>query len=154
MAISLNVSDGKQEFYVNGDPNRAIWINTNDTGIITRAKREVKKLEALQEEVMLAEQTLDEDSYIDMLEKSEDVAKKTINMIFAADVADTVFGLLSPFAIVKIENGRRITYMESFFDSIMPYIEKGIDGAVKEIKASKQRMSKYTNKYARNRGNT
>ena len=153
MATSLNISDGRQEFHINGDPKRVIWINTNDTGIITRAKREVKKLEALQEEVILAEQTLNEDAYIDMLEKSEDVAKKTINMIFAADIADTVFGLLSPFAIVKNENGRRITYMESFFDSIMPYIEKGIDGTVKEFQASKQRMAKYTNKYARNSDN-
>lgn len=145
MATSLNISDGRKEFHINGDPNRTIWINTIDAGTITRAKKEIGKLNAIHEEVLKAEQGDNDEFYFDILENAETALKNSINMIFAADIADTVFGLLSPLAIVR-EDGT--TYYEEFINAIMPIIERDCTAAQLE---SKRRVTKHIGKYINGR---
>lgn len=145
MAIILNVCDGRKEFHINGDPNRAVWINTLDAGAITRGRKEIGKLDAIQKEVLKAEQGGDDEFYFDVLEKAETALKFSLNMIFAADIADTVFGLLSPLAIVR-EDGT--TFYEEFINSIMPIVERDCKAAQE---ASKLRVSKHIDKYSGNR---
>ena len=151
MAISLNVSDGKQEFYVQGDPNRAIWINTNDTGISTRAHRAQKQIQQMSDRLEEAAKQYEgkepDDAYFELLEEADKQAKDALNYAFASDIADTVFGLISPYAIVR-EDGT--IFFNDFLNSILPYIEKGQEDMKGKVLASRQRTGKYTNKYARN----
>lgn len=149
MAITLNVLDGRKEFHINGDPNRAIFINTADVGILQRAKKSLQKIESVESELKQAESRadVDEETYFSMLEKAQQTAKDALNDIFAADIADTVFGLLSPFAVVK-EDGT--TYFEAFVEAILPVVERDQQALQKAAQQSKQRTAKYTNKYAKN----
>ena len=151
MATSLNISDGRQEFHINGDPNKTIWINLNDSGIITRANKAQKDLRQLADSLQaISDKGLQGDAFFDALEKAEQKARDALDYVCDAKVADIIFGLSSPFAVVK-EDGT--TYFEAFIEALMPMVgnqQKALHQAAQE---SKQRVAKHTNKYARNRGN-
>lgn len=151
MAITLNVLDGKKEFHINGDPNKAIWINTNDTGISTRAHRAQKQIQQMSDRLQEAQEKYEgkepDDAFFELLEEADHEAKKALNFVFASDIADTVFGLISPYAVVK-EDGT--IFFNEFLNSIIPFVEKGKSELKDKTLASRQRTGKYTNKYVRN----
>lgn len=149
MEQSMNITNGKTEIHINGDPNKTIWINLNDSGIITRANKAQKDLRQLADSLQtVSDKGLQGDTFFDALEKAEQKARDSLDYVCDAKVADIVFGLSSPFAVVK-EDGT--TYFEAFIEALMPMVgnqQKALHQAAQE---SKQRVAKYINKYARNR---
>lgn len=136
---NININDGRKKYTINGDENRAFYVNLTDSAIAVRAKYAMKQLENL---------ALDENmDGVEMTAFADEEARKQIDYIFDAEVSKAVFGNISPFAVVNRKTGEM--FFESFLKAILPEVEKDQKELMKSMEESEKRISKYTSHYKR-----
>ena len=136
---NININDGRKKYTINGDENRAFYVNLTDSGIAVRAKYAMKQLEDL-----AIDETMDG---IEMAIFADEEARKQIDYIFDGEVSKAVFGNISPFAVVDRETGEM--FFEAFLKAILPEIEKDQKELQKSMEESEKRIAKYTSHYKR-----
>ena len=142
-STNLVINDGRKKFTVNGDENRAFYVNLADNMILVRAKKAMNFFKSLKQEDYMKE-GMDE---IDAIEKINEDCRKQIDYVFDYGVSEAVFGNISPMATVDQKTGK--IYSEAFLEAIMPQIEKAQKAMEKSMKESDKRIQKYTAKYTK-----
>lgn len=134
--IKLNIEDGLEEIEINGDLNRVFKFNPADYNII--GKLSILEKDIKEEISKLNLDGTDEESWANILELDKKI-KERIDDIFSSNVSKALFNgancLLS-------NNGKPVIY--DFFEKIAPIIKERMES---EMKASEDRVSKYTAKY-------
>ena len=149
---SLKFDDGLKSFAINGDESRVIRFNPGDPDLIIRYEKAKKKIQSVSTE-KLAAVKLDGNGNLanskddeglgeaaQALEMVNQTIRDALKELFNADVYDTVFAGMSPFAAAS--DGRVI--FETFMDAVKPILESGI---AEYRAASEKRMEKYTKGY-------
>lgn len=139
---NLNIADGRKRFTINGDENRAFYVNLTDNQIAVRAKKALAFIKSMEADQYLTDENTDE---IDAIEKNNDDLRAQIDYVFAEGVSQAVFGNISPTAVVDTKTKK--TFFEAFLEAIMPEIEKEQKLMKKSMEESEKRIQKYTNKY-------
>lgn len=146
---SLNFDEGLKSFAINDDENRVIRFNPADPDMLPRYYKALEMIKSadsnLLKDVRLSATGEPEDSEdvaaaAQALEEMNDVIRQALNLMFNADVYDTVFAGQSPFCIVQ--GGKYL--VEAFMESLQPVLETEIKAYQK---ASEKRMSKYLKGY-------
>lgn len=146
---SLKFDEGLKSFAINDDESRVIRFNPADPDMLPRYYKALEMIEAanssLLKDVRLSaagEPGDGEDVAVaaQALEEMNDVIRQALNLMFNADVYDTVFAGQSPFCIVR--GGKYL--VEAFMESLQPVLETEIKAYQK---ASEKRMSKYLKGY-------
>jgi len=136
---SINFDVGLKEFMINDDPNRIVKFNPSDYAIITRFNEAQKEMEVLFAEMQeKSANASDLEAQSKIIEEVNAKLKASVNKIFAYDIADTVFGDLSPMAMV---NGTPLYVL--FIESAFAEVKEAVD---KENKGVEKYTSKYTKK--------
>lgn len=146
---SINFDDGLKSFAINGDESRVIRFNPADPDMMTRYYKALQMLKEAKGSLLTdvdldAEGKLSEEDKLGEasrgLEEMNGVIRKAMNLMFNADVYDTIFGGQSPFCIVR---GNKYLF-EAFMESLQPVLESEIKAYQK---ASEKRMDKYLKGY-------
>lgn len=149
---NLNFDDGLKSFAINGDERRVIRFNPGDPDLIIRYNEAKKMIQnASTEKLALvkldgqgklqgSENGDDFDEAAQALEETNGVIRSALKLMFNADVYDTVFAGMSPFA--GTTDGRFV--FEAFMEAVKPVLENGI---AEYRAASEKRMEKYTKGY-------
>ena len=146
---SLKFDEGLKSFAINDDESRVIRFNPADPDMLPRYYKALEMIKAanssLLKDVRLSatgEPGDGEDmaAAAQALEDVDGVIHQALNLMFNADVYDTVFAGQSPFCIVH--GGKYL--IEAFMESLQPVLESEIRAYQK---ASEKRMSKYLKGY-------
>ena len=153
--INLQVESPKQTIQLNGNPEKVIELDLGDSNIITRLSEGTDKIEELVKErqnlhELLANGNDSDESNISYyknlagkFKELENAMRKIINDIFDFDVCTPFLGTSSVFSI---KNGEFA--FERIINSLMGLYE---DSIRKESNNLKQRLSKHTDKYLKNK---
>lgn len=153
--INLQVESQKQTIQLNGNPEKVIELDLGDSNIITRLSEGADKIENLVKErqnlhELLANGNDSTESnakyYQDLAVKFKELEnnmREIINEIFEYDVCTPFLGTSSVFSI---KNGEFA--FEKIINSLMGLYE---DSIRKESNNLKQRLSKHTDKYLKNK---
>ena len=130
--LSFNI--GIKEYYINGDENKILRVNTSDFNLIER----FEKSEAVLRKIADKFETIADDATSETLSQLDKDVKNQIDYIFGNNASDVIFGNVS---CISLAGGQPIFI--NFLDVILPVIEKDI---VEEQKKSEQKIRKYTSK--------
>lgn len=148
---NINLDDGLEKIIINGDEERAIFINVTDFNIVDRwyeVKENITKLgqelpNEMQDELPLnPDGSVEEESlakYGKLIKDLDTSVKEQINYLFNANVTEQVFKGSSAFAVKDGE-----FYVTRFLNSILPVIQNVIN---KESENMEKKISKHTAKY-------
>lgn len=129
---SINFDDGRRSFCLNDDPNRVIWINPADIGIMQRLDNVYKRMKTEYDNLSGREQEITQEEFFNFSDK----LKNELNYLFASDVADIILAGASPLATV---NGSPIIL--GFLEAVTPIIEEYVKD---EASLMEKRIRKYT----------
>ncbi len=141
MANRIVVDDNLKEYEVvnrQGVVLGTFLINPTDFNIAARAEEAIGRIEGIMSE-MGEDPESDVESSLEELKKAGDDARREIDYIFNANASETFFAKVNPFSLV---DGK--FYIENVISAVQAVIKKEFNA---ELKRSKTRISKYTEKY-------
>lgn len=141
--IDLSITE-RQRFSINNDPNRAVFLNISDAGIVARVKEGYPKLMAIVDKVQKAMSNDDDsDEALDNLVKSLEVADKEMRELMDEIFDSKVSDACAPDGTMyDLFNGR--FRFEIILESLVKLYTTNMDN---EIDALKKKAEKYTKKY-------
>lgn len=143
----LKFNDGLKELELNDDPNRILYYNPGDIGILDRLEtawhdidRQMKDLQglAISPTGNAVNGASEGAKIVRGLNKS---LRTTFDNLFYPGAADVVFGQMNPLALA---GGKTVfqNFLEAYGKLLKPQIEK-------EAKAAQKRIEKYKKEYDR-----
>lgn len=137
MSNNISFETGLKYFTINGDPDRKIYFDPNDIGIVDRIEEAAKSIQERAQEIGTV--SSDEEARA-ALRDLEAFSRNQVDAVFPTPVCDIVFG--NACCVSVAPSGK--LYIESFLESIAHTIRRESKGAEN---AAKKRQAKYLDKY-------
>ncbi len=136
--IELAKSNGIKEYLIVNEIGKELGVlavDVTDLGFPKRTEIAQKNIDALLKEAKTAMENTDTEASYELLYKLDAKVKQEIDTMFQTNVSEVVFGGTH---CLSIGNGK--TFIERFFDSVIPVILKDSNAAMKE---SEKKLAKY-----------
>ena len=142
---SLNFSDGLEEYSLND--RVTVRFNPTDAGFLERLTALYEKLDALQEEVKRARESIPEDDEKQVFPYARELdgkMRKLLDEFFGVPVCEPVFGSMNLFA-----SAGGLPVWANLLLAVSEEVESAMRG---ELTAREARIAKYTEKYRKKSG--
>lgn len=152
---NIDFNDGRVCYQLNGDPNRCIYINPTDTGIVERfrdalnniknfkgtdAEKENRLNMAVESNKMRLEHL---DDFVDVTAEKDKYVREQIDYILDYPASQVIFG--RAYALSVLPSGEM--FYEVALDAILKIIKAEFEEAEKAFERKMKKAKKYTNKY-------
>ena len=134
MSNNISFETGLKYFTINGDPDRKIYFDPTDIGLIDRLDAAAKEIKERAESLENAQDPLA------AIRELDTFAREKVDAAFPLPVCETVFG--NAYCVSVTPSGA--LQIESFLNSTAKVIRRELDGA---SAAAKKRQGKYLDKY-------